>query len=266
MLGTSSSSGGLGSSGDALDTGISTGFITDPDGGGGCGGFQPDNALAHCSVECIPWQQEDCGRGEGCKVADLSGSGTWSNPLCTSIPGDASLPGELCTVEDSPMSGSDTCAAGSMCWDVDGDTLEGTCIEFCTYDDGPRCTDPTRTCFNGNHEYLPICLPSCSPLLQDCEEEGSGCYPGTYGDFVCIRENTPAYVDASTLHPACPTGSFMVTEEAVDECPEGEPCCTSFCDLAAPDCDEGFVCEPYFVDLEGIDEAYVDTGFCRPSA
>ncbi len=162
------------------------------------------------------------------------------------------------------MSGSDTCIGGSMCWDVDSDTLEGTCIDFCTNDAGPTCMDPARTCFNGNEQLLPICLPACSPLLQDCED-GSGCYPGTYDDFVCIRENTPAYVDASTLHPACPAGSFMATETALGECPADEPCCTTFCDLAAPDCDEGFTCEPYFVNLEGIDEAHVDTGFCRPT-
>ncbi len=236
------------------DTGISTGFITDPD-GGGCGGFSP-GVMAHCSL--CSYFDEDCPPGEACKPTDNANAGTWTTPICHPQSDDATgQPGSPCTVEDGPFSGVDTCAS-SMCWDVDVDTLEGTCVAFCS--DLVPCTNPDDTCFNGNNGFVPICLPRCSPLLQDCPA-GQGCYPGTGSDFVCIREGDPLYVDPDTIHPSCPPSSFMGTPQTPGACADEEPCCSSFCDLDAPACADGSVCQPYDPKLEGSDPN-ADLGYC----
>ena len=98
-------------------------------------------------------------------------------------------------------------------------------------------------------------------MLGDCPA-GQGCYPGTEDDFVCITVGLPLYEDLDTLHPACSPGSFMTS--ATGTCPDETPCCVPYCDLAAPDCDVGFHCVAFFDDLEGVEPADYDVGFCSP--
>ncbi len=243
---------GSSSSGDDPDTGISTGFITDPD-GGGCGGFSP-GVMAHCSL--CSYFEDSCVAGEACKPTDNANAGTWTTPVCRPVPDDATgQPGSDCTMEEGPFSGVDTCSTG-MCWNVDAETLEGSCVAFCAAD--VPCANPDEACFEGNGGFVPVCLPRCSPLLQDCPA-GQGCYPGTDANFVCIREGDPLYSDAQTLHPQCPTGSFMATEDQID-CPEEGPCCAEFCDLSEPDCVDGFTCAPLFP--KGRNPGLQNEGYC----
>ncbi|MBV1862012.1 MAG: hypothetical protein KUG77_26555, partial [Nannocystaceae bacterium] len=157
---TSLTPGSSGSSGDETDTSMSSGFILDPDGGGGCGGFCPANGvMAHCSL-CSYFDQ-DCGAGHVCKPVDICGADTWSKPACRPAPEDATAQaGEPCMVEESPYSGIDTCAPTSMCFDVDPLTLEGTCAPYCS--DFVTCEDTTQTCFEANDGWVPVCLSRCS--------------------------------------------------------------------------------------------------------
>lgn len=254
--------GTTGSSGDESDTRTSVGgFIVDPDGGGGCGAFCPTSGVMASCFVCSYFDQ-DCGAGEVCKPADVCDSGTWSLPVCRPAPEDANgQPGEPCTMEENPFSGIDTCAPNSMCFDVDPMTLEGTCVGYC--DSFIPCDDPTQACFEGNDGWVPLCLPSCSPLLSDCPV-GEGCYPGTDNDFACIPQSQPLHTDLTTLHPACPPDSFMSDEEQLGSCPDEGSCCAAFCDLAAPGCADGSVCIPFFDDLEDVDPAHHNVGFCAP--
>lgn len=142
-------------------------------------------------------------------------------------------------------------------------TLEGMCTPYCSSGDDITCEDPAQTCFEGNDGWVPLCLSSCSPLLGDCPL-GEGCYPGTGDDFVCIPQSQPLYTDLTTLHPACPPGSFMADEEQLGSCLDEGSCCAAFCDLAAPDCAGGSVRVPFFDDLDGVDPAEHTVGFCGP--
>lgn len=244
--GDSTSSSGSGDEGP--DTGLNSGFVIDPD-GGGCGGFGP-GVMAHCSL-CSYFEQL-CVRGESCKPTDQANAGTWTRPTCQPRPpGADGQPGSPCEVEDGPFSGIDTCES-SMCWNVDADTSAGTCVAFCSSE--VPCDDPMDTCFEGNDGFVPICLPSCSPVAQNCPA-GQGCYPGTQTDFVCIREGEPLYNDAQTLHPQCDAGSFMTTVETPGAC-VGEACCGTFCDLTEPDCVDGSTCEPFYPELDLSDVGY----------
>lgn len=257
--------GTTGSSGDESDTrtSLGSGFIVDPDGGGGCGGFCPSDGVMASCFACSYFDQ-DCPAGEVCKPADLCNAGTWSRPACLPAPDDANgQPGEPCTAEDSPFSGIDTCAPNSMCFDVDPLTLEGTCTPYCSSYDEVTCEDPTQTCFEGNDGWVSVCLPRCSPLLGDCPA-GEGCYPSTADEFVCIPESQPLYTDLNTLHTQCSPGSFMADEEQLGSCPDEGPCCAAFCDLADSGCADGSVCVPFFGDLDGVDPADHTVGFCGP--
>ena len=242
-------------------TGVGTGFITDPDGGSSlC--FVPTHGKAVYSTACS-YLGQDCPRGEVCKPTDNCVVGTWSQPVCVpAVPGADGQHGEPCVVEEGPFSGLDTCAANGVCIDVDPLTLEGRCAAYCSSD--VACVDPDDACFRGNGGWLPVCLPGCSPLLGDCPQ-GQGCYPGTDDDFVCITEGAPMYNNPEVLHPACPAGSFMADQQLADLCPDEGPCCAWFCDLTAPNCDDGSTCVGYFDELDGVDPAFHDVGYCEPS-
>lgn len=147
--------------------------------------------------------------------------------------------------------GVDDCDAGLMCWNVDAETLEGTCAQYCAMEED--CDDPSETCSISNDGILPLCLPVCDPLAQDCED-GFGCYPSAGDEFVCIREGDPVHVDG-LYHPSCPPGSFAATLEQMPSCVEGELCCASFCDQNDDvPCGETASCEP--LPSSGV-------GYCR---
>lgn len=252
-VGTSSSSG----EGDESDTGIGSGLIVDPD-GGGCPSFVP-GTMPHCTLECTVFDQL-CGEGEVCKPVGFDGAPTWAGPACRPVPdGPLAASGEPCSMMENRLSGLDDCVDTAMCLGVDPVTLEGTCAPYCS--SVIACEDPMQTCFEGNAGFVPVCLDSCSPLLSDCPD-GFGCYPGTGDDFVCQRYEEPLYVDMFTEHPACAPGSFMVPVEGPALCNGDGPCCTSFCDLSSPDCPNAVACVPFFGDLEGVDAALHDVGFC----
>jgi hypothetical protein len=158
---------------DTTETGISSGFITDPDGGG-------------VSIECSIWDQ-DCDEGEKCAPWANDGGSAWNATKCVPVDANPSQVGDSCTVEGSGVSGVDTCDVSSMCWDVDPETNEGTCIAFCSgSENAPVCDDPTTSCSIANEGVLTLCLPSCDPLSQDCPD-GQACYP-IDNSFVCAPD------------------------------------------------------------------------------
>ncbi len=238
---------------DEPDTGI--GFITDPDGGG-------------VSIECSIWDQ-DCDEGEKCAPWANDGGSAWNATKCVPVDPEPSQPGDTCTVEGSGVSGVDTCDVSSMCWDVDGETNEGTCIAFCTgSENAPVCDDPTTDCSIANEGVLILCLPACDPLLQDCSE-GQACYP-IDNAFVCAPdasgEDQGADNDPCEFINACDPGHGCVNPELVQNCPPGSGgCCQNFCSLsddpAMQGCDTDETCEAWFEE-GNVPPGYEDVGIC----
>lgn len=202
----------------------------------------PDGVLAHCSW-CDPAEQ-DCARGEACKPWANDGSDTWNSTRCGPVERDPGQVGDACVVEGSAASGIDSCGAGTMCWNVDPKTLEGTCVSFCGgFGNEPLCAEG-ELCVTANDGVLPLCLPSCDPLASQCGE-GFGCYPSQNG-FVCIREGDSVNIEGF-VHPECPAGTFMAPTELIEGCVEGELCCSAFCDVTDPEsCGVDAECLPYF--------------------
>jgi hypothetical protein len=196
---------------------------------------------------CDPWLQ-DCPRGSQCNPTNMCGVGdTWASTRCFPLDRYPAKIGEACTTEDSPYSGDETCGLDGFCWNVHPTTYIGTCAALCTGSPAdPFCADPNTACLIANDGALPLCLPSCDPLLQDCED-GEGCHPvTTMGEFVCMPFGAPIETDR---HPTwCSAGStdvdpaLLASACTVDQ----PPCCATYCDLGMPLCDPGLVCTPYY--------------------
>jgi hypothetical protein len=212
-------------------------FLEHPDGGGG-------------SFECDPFTQS-CPAGQKCMYWANDGGGSWNATRCTDVAPNADEVGEPCTVEGSGTSGIDSCVLGAMCWDVNPETNEGTCLELCMGSESePICADPAMMCA-GRGPFL--CLPSCCPIEQDCAE-GDGCYPvndtfycapdasgdqGGFGDgceFINVCNPGLMCLDSSVLPPGYP-------------CEDAYGCCTAFCEIDKTSCsllDPALECTPWF--------------------
>lgn len=216
--GTSSGSSG---SVDGSDSSSSTGasFIpTDPD------------------APCDPFLQ-NCPEGEKC-IAYADRSSAWDTTGCFPVAPDPAEPGEPCSMEESPFSGIDTCDVGSMCWEVDADTLEGTCVALCTGTlQMPACEEPSATCIIANDGALNVCLSTCDPLLQNCRA-GHTCN-AVGPDFICLGEEVPDPVPeggACEFLNECVPGTTCVSAVLYGPSCRSSNCCSAYCDTTDPDC------------------------------
>lgn len=212
---------------------------------------------------CDIWSQ-DCPDGEKCVPWSDDGI-TWNTWRCSPIVEEPDAVGEPCIAEGSGFSGIDTCDFGALCWEVDPETVEGTCVAQCTGpEDLPTCPGTGTTCVVANDGVLALCLPSCDPLLQDCDP-GHACYAGE-GGFACLPEGLggpgePGDSCEGTV--ACAQGNTCVSPEHVPDCGGSFGCCTAFCALSdpMPACLPGQVCTPWF-EAGMAPAGYEDVGFC----
>jgi hypothetical protein len=225
------------------------------------GPFVPeDDTLA--TNACDTWAQ-DCPEGEKC-VAYSSTGGNWDSTKCVPVTGDQG-PGEPC-VYGGDVEATDDCRADSMCWDVmdvDGQLI-GECVPFCGGAiDGPICPE-FYNCSISSQGSLNLCIPSCDPILQDCDE-GLGCY-WDGGKFLCIfaTQDIPLGQPCGFIND-CVAGSICLASELLPAC-AGPSCCAPFCALGLGDgpCEAipGSTCNPLFEPDQGPPE-YADVGVCR---
>jgi len=159
-LGTDST-GGTTEVDDTLDT--ACGFY------GGCPVDEGD-----LSYECDLFM-DDCPVGEKCAPWANDGGDIWNASRCSPIAPDPGSPADPCVVEGSGVSGIDTCVLGSMCFYVDPETNEGTCVEMCGgSEDDPTCLE--GTCISQYDGGLPLCFETCDPKAPTCAK-GESCQP-----------------------------------------------------------------------------------------
>ncbi len=263
--GAEASSSGSGSSGGSSSgvaaesssgTDPSIGFIEDPD--------------VPLQFECSPWEQ-DCPDGEKCMPWANDGGNSWNALTCTPLDPTPAAVGDACTVEGSGVSGIDDCDVGAMCWAVDPETNQGTCVAFCTGSpDMPVCADPTTQCTIENGGVLILCLPSCDPLLQDCAE-GDECIPSN-DTFVCVVDSSDDFGgagDACEYINVCDPGLMCADAALVPNCNGSIGCCTPFCDVtdagASMDCANAIGIEAEclaFFEEGQAPPGYEDVGVC----
>jgi hypothetical protein len=199
------------------------------------------------NAECSVWDQ-DCPEGEKCSAWANDGGDVWNAWRCVPIAPSPGAVGDPCTVEGSAVSGVDTCEQGAICFHVDPETNEGICSGFCVgAEENPVCDDPEDACVDVTGEgLLPLCLPTCDPLVQDCAGDD-----GCYGDgvmFVCAPDASGdggAEGAACASMNACDPGLACVSAGLVPGC-AAESCCASFCDVELLDCPAALECIAYF--------------------
>lgn len=218
---------------------------------------------------CDIWAQE-CPEGEKCNPYAADGGGVWDGAKCFPVDPRPDGPGEPCTAEESGVSGIDSCAEGSMCWNVDPEALIGVCVALCVGSESVCTIDPFGCCPFGSacsisaHAIVNLCLPACHPQIQDCESPGDGCYP--VGDeFECVKDASGE--DGLPGDPcehinACDPGTYCGDPTTYPGCdPNADGCCIPFCDLDAPECVGGTECSPWYAG-ELMPPWYEDLGAC----
>ena len=229
-----------------VDTGI---IFIDPTGG-------PE-------LECDLWEQ-DCPGDEKCMPWANDGGNSWNAWRCSPIDPAPDQIGDTCTVEGSGVSGVDSCDIGQMCWDVDAETNEGTCIGFCEPPQAaPTCAEPDAFCVITNDGILPLCLPGCDPLMNDCPDEQI-CV-GVDDAFVCAPDASGemgVYGDPCEFLNTCDAGLACMDADLVPDCFGAAGCCSPYCDVSAPICpDPELECSPWY-DEGTAPDGYEDVGIC----
>ncbi len=188
------------------------------------------------SAACSTWGP-DCGSDQKCTALADDGSSVWNGNDCVPLSPNPVGVGDPCVVEGSIASGLDSCAEGSMCWDVDEGTLQGTCVAFCQgVPIAPDCPEQT-VCGRFNDLKLALCLPPCDPLAQSCEL-GSSCQPSASSNlFVCLPDGAGVFNDPGVELGTCAPGTTVLAPGTLGACAQGEdPCCATYCELANPAC------------------------------
>lgn len=216
-------------------------------------------------LACDMWLQ-NCPEGEKCVAwADVDSSLPWDGQKCVPVVADPGGPDDPCTTMGKWNSGVDTCAKGSMCWDLDAD-LVGICRPLCQGSLGdPSCPVGQDCMWLADDLLAPqLCFTRCDPIAQDCPV-AQVCAPNlqSFEFFSCY----PALAGAAGLFESCSGapcegGLVCLGGDSAVEC-DGEvnACCTSFCDLDAPVCPgAGQVCSAWFVDP--VPPEYADVGVC----
>jgi hypothetical protein len=219
------------------------------------------------NLECDPVTQTGCPAGEKCMPWANDGGGSWNATRCSPIDPVPNAIGDACTVQGSAVSGIDDCEEGAMCWNVDGATNLGTCIELCgcAYAT-PICQTANTTCSISNQDSLPICTPVCNPLDPMACDAGQGCYP-VGGFFQCAPDASGmagAPGDACGFINGCDPGVACVGAGSIPGCPGAVGCCAATCDVddPAPACDAGTACTEWFAPGSAPDMCLETIGVC----
>ncbi len=206
---------------------------------------------------CNPSLQ-DCPDGQKCTAYQSPGMPPgWDANQCVPDPMNGGGIGDPCQINDgeSVFSGLDNCAEGGFCFNFDFMTGKGgACIEFCKEDKScPMTNGGNAGCLEGANEgVLPICLPKCDPLVQDCPDM-QGCYGDPSINFFFCATPDPGMntgVDKSPCEytNACKSGFSCQDAKTVDACdPMAVGCCTAFCSVSNPvDCTGANKCVAFY--------------------
>ena len=224
--------------------------------------------------ECDIFAQ-DCSAGLKCSPWAIDGDSYsyWNATRCTLIVDHPAEIGEPCHAVGSRTSGIDDCGLGALCYFVDIETLEGTCLPLCEGSpSNTYCSDPGFACDIVDGDSLVMCLPLCDPLAQACDE-GRGCYP-IHSRWQCVLDGSSelgAYGDPCLFDNQCAPGLVCLDDSTVppgQACEGATECCTEICDLSDPAGDlqcagaaGGQICVPWYA--EGTaPPGFEDVGAC----
>lgn len=233
-------------------TSTSTGTLDDDD---GVVFLIPHDMPQH---QCNVFDQ-DCPRGHKCTYLYLNSDAFWQ-ARCVPIPDEPHQRDEPCAWTPQPEHGIDDCDAGLYCLSFTGLSV-GTCVAFCR--DGDECL-PCQGC-NHSDSFIPVCIPQCNPLDDDCPV-GSSCGYMYSVDFACGFDGGSSGRVGSPCSSQydCHAGTWCVPDEYVPGC-TSSGCCTALCSLSDPSAcaaQPGTACHE--VSIPGANCPYLDdVGACR---
>ncbi len=160
--------------------------------------------------------------------------------------------GEPC---DFPTCGEPgDCAQGLACWG-------GFCHELCEPVNGgndAKCADPLSFCMFAANSSTHVCSIPCDPLNDTCPE-GMSCQLGlgSSDPYLTLPACAPAQGSGAYGEPcvpqydACDPGLVCLSSDVMPEtlCSGMDYCCSSYCDLTAPQCPDaalGIECVPVY--------------------
>lgn len=235
----------LGSGTGSLDTGSTTSGLTlaDTEDPGGCGFLCPPDAT-HPEAQCDPVAQ-DCPAGEKCVwYVPSGGQQRREAARCIAVTGDA-VGYEPCTLPNGiGPEITDDCGPDSYCLEVYGTADHGYCAPFYS-DEGYPCEAylPAIPALENGSTFPAACLHyECHPFVQDTCPPFFQCtyYPAfLYGTNMCwyVPPEADLPLGAECDYGECGEGELCVPAEWTSGC-TGERCCTQWCDLNAPACDD----------------------------
>ncbi len=186
---------------------------------------------------------QDCPEGQKCAAWADDGSNAWNSTRCVDVTGTGK-PGDDCTSVGN-LTGMDSCIKGAMCWNTEG---IGTCTTLCSGSaEAPMCPN-NSPCTIASGGHLALCLGTCDPLLQDCDDPADLCIPN--GDsFICILDaggEEGQANDPCEFANVCDPGLVCLDPATAGaSCdPAAGGCCTPFCEFpdgACPNPDQSCV-------------------------
>ena len=226
-------------------------FIIKPDGHTGSG---------TCAVFA-----QDCPMGQKCAAWAQDGGGAWNATKCVDITGDGA-PGEPCTAEGGGLSGIDDCALGSMCWDIDSKTQQGTCVGLCTGTPAEPMCPPMFKCYISGDGTLNLCLSHCDPLIQDCPGTDL-CIPSA-DEFTCVSDDSGdagQTNDPCEFYNSCDKGLICLNPASASSAcdPKATGCCQPFCEFPGAPCpNPDQQCVQWYDPMMPIPPGNEDIGVC----
>ncbi len=214
---------------------------------------------------CDPWDQ-DCGAGLKCMPYATDGGDSWDANKCTPV-GESKSGAPCLALKRSATSGYDTCGPDLICWEVNPDTLVGTCYSLCGGSPITPICGAGTSCSQTNKGVVNVCLETCDPLIDKCSGE-QVCVPDNVEEFLCLGASGDdvAAGDACSFINECAAGSMCATPNSAALCDQqAKGCCLPFCSLKDPVCPLGLDCVGYFP--KGMAPAqHVDLGLCQDAA
>lgn len=224
-------------------------------------------------VESCSVIQQDCPEGDKCVwYVPPQGYQRRDAARCIPVTGDIA-PFEPCTLPNGIGPAiSDDCGPESFCLEVYGTADHGFCAPFATdhpdFEQFCAAWPGTQYATENGSTFPDACLHyECNPLDPTTCPADMRCdfYPAfLYGTNMCWK--IPAELDLPLGAPcdfgSCGPGELCAAAEWLPAC-EGERCCTSWCDLADPDCpNDGSTCVAFPVWGAFEDPDYANLGAC----